>query len=402
MRALLPLLLVAVALAIGFRPVGAQEPPDTAGEIHLGAGSCAAQACHGGGSGERNEYKIWATRDKHHRAYDVLLEPLGQRIGQRLGIDPTKERRCLDCHATTGVRLAKSHVVEDGVSCELCHGGAKDWLGPHATPEWQKLSAKQKAAAGFLDLATPPKRAAACMRCHVGSKRSDITHAIMAAGHPPLSGFDVQAYLRVMPPHWSDKDDRSVATWVAGMKATARAQLDRIARTLRRGHRLEFSVFDCWSCHHAAYSGSLYEKAPLPGRPGNLPLELSNLKVLLIADGNKVRMARFKPLLERTYDPRGDTPEKLAEEATRAADDLAELFTTPRAAGVYLKNLDQHLARIERNETRAPKAEMLLLAMAIQSLKGAEPSAELDRALRPGVVYDAAKCARLARAAMKD
>ena len=400
MRVLLPLLTAAVAVAIAFGQARAQEPPAT--EIHLGAGSCAAQACHGGGSGERNEYKTWATKDKHHRAYDVLLEPLGQRIGRRLGIDPAKERRCLDCHATTGVRLAKSHLVEDGVSCELCHGGARDWLGPHATPEWKKLSAEQKAKAGFLDLTTGPKRAAACVRCHVGAKRSDIDHAIMAAGHPPLSVFDAQAYLRVMPPHWKDQADRAVATWLAGMQAAARAQLGRIDRVMRGGHGLEFSIFDCWSCHHLPYSGGLYEKTAPPGRPGNLTLELSNLKVLLIADGNKNRMARFKPLLERTYDPRGDAPEKLAEEARRAAADLAELFTMPRAAGVYLKNLDQHLARIEKNEARAPKAEMALLAMAIQSLKGVDPSAELDRALRPGVAYDAAKCARLARAAMKE
>ncbi len=133
---LLPVVLLALALLL--LPVRAQGKGAPADEIHLGAGSCAAQACHGGAVEERKEYKVWATEDKHHKAFDVLLGSLGQRIGARLGVDPTKDESCLVCHATTGVRLAKTHVVEDGVSCELCHGGAKEWLGPHATPEWSQ------------------------------------------------------------------------------------------------------------------------------------------------------------------------------------------------------------------------------------------------------------------------
>ncbi|MHC4342181.1 MAG: multiheme c-type cytochrome, partial [Planctomycetota bacterium] len=238
----------AILVSLALLPARAQDSGrSTREELHFGAGSCAAQACHGGAFPDRVEYKVWATEDKHSKAFEVLTGPLGQRMGVRLGIEPTEAKECLSCHGTTGVELAETFDMADGVSCELCHGGARGWLGPHAAPEWQNLSIAQKEERGLRDLSTPAKRAQTCVRCHVGGDSSDITHAIMAAGHPPLH-FDAATYLRVMPPHWKDEEDLSVPTWLESGKANAVAQLKRIARwaATPKGWP-EFAVFDCES-----------------------------------------------------------------------------------------------------------------------------------------------------------
>lgn len=386
---LVPLGLIGAGLL--FVPAGsarAQGKGAPVDEIHLGAGSCAAQACHGGAVAERKEYKVWATEDKHHKAYDVLLGSLGQRIGTRLGIDPTREESCLGCHATTGVRLAKTHVVEDGVSCELCHGGAKEWLGPHATPEWQTLTVEQKARRGLRDLSKPETRAAVCIRCHVGEQGSDITHDIMAAGHPPLV-FDAAAFLRAMPPHWKDEEDISLATWLAGLKASALGQLGRIERASeKRG--LEFAVFDCFSCHHAIYSGSVYEQRPAPGKAGDIPLDLSALKVLTIAD------PRIKIPAELTFSPRKGDNEKLLATVRDLKGRVEAVPILPGDKQRYLDNLKDYLGEVAAGKAYSPLAEMHLLVMALRTLGGAEIGAELDRALKWGTSYDQKRCAQLA------
>lgn len=399
------LLLGLAVTSVAFYPARAQDGGEGAvrGSVHLGAGSCAAQACHGGGFAERAEYKIWATKDKHHKAFDALTGELGRRMGERLGIDPAADESCLCCHATTGVTLAKTFVMEDGVSCEICHGGAKEWLGPHATPDWQRLNAGQKEQRGLVDLSTPERRARTCVRCHVGAKDSDITHEIMAAGHPPLL-FDAAAFLRDMPPHWKDDEDRSVATWVAGLKEGALAKLARIERAASAPEGgIEFSLFDCYSCHHPIYAGTVYERHAPPRRPGDLPLDFAGLEVLLIADGKPGKSKRFDRLLRGTFSPRGGDRDDLADLARSAAVELGELFPgtaayTAEDARRYLANLDAYLARVASGEVRSPRGEMQLLVLAIRSLTGTTVSAELDAALDPRARFDAARCAALARA----
>ena len=398
MRYLAPAALMVLAVAL--YPARGQDPQRRA-EVHLGAGSCAAPACHGGQDDARREYKVWATKDKHRKAFDVLAGPAGRRMGARLGIDPTKDASCLSCHATAGVRLNKPHVVEDGVSCEICHGGAKDWLGPHATEDWKALSPAGKEKRGLRDLSTGKKRVASCVGCHVGGPGRQVTHAIMAAGHPPLV-FEAQAFLSVMPPHWKDEKDLSLSTWVAGLHASAVAQLRRIEQAFRPGKGLEFAVFDCYSCHHPIYAGSVYEQTAPPGKSGALAFDLAPLKVLLIAHGDKRLLTQFRPALTATWDPRRERRDALSTMAKRAADALAGEFANTDILKDadrqrYLRNLDAHLAAIEAGKARAPRAEMLLLAMSIGSLTGKDLPAELDKALEAATRYDAKRCASLAR-----
>ncbi|MHC4136591.1 MAG: multiheme c-type cytochrome [Planctomycetota bacterium] len=406
-RWMVPVAVGLLGLAATLAPRGARaQEPTRPGELHLGAGSCAAQACHGGASDARQEYKIWATRDRHSRAYEALTGERGQRIGKRLGRKPTEAPECLSCHGTTGVKTAVTFDPNDGVSCELCHGGAQEWLGAHITPAWKKLTPAAKEGRGFRDLTTPAKRAEACVGCHVAEKGRDITHAIVAAGHPPLV-FDAAKFLEDMPPHWSDEDDLRVATWVEGLKANAAAVLGHVERTAQSGAP-DFTVFDCYSCHHPVYTGSVYEKSEPPGRPGDLPLELSSLKVLLVAAGDEALRERFSGILSKTHAP-GDSTQDLVYYAGKAAAEVSRLFPDARTYGrahaaTFLLNIDAYLERVAAGHTRTPRAEMQQFALAIHALAARHDKAfrtafaELDRGLQETKPYAPAGCAKAARA----
>lgn len=73
----------------------------------MGAGSCASSHCHGSlypldtSSVSQQEFTIWNKRDAHSKAWKVLTQEDGKRIGRHLGIEkPEKAPECLACHAT--------------------------------------------------------------------------------------------------------------------------------------------------------------------------------------------------------------------------------------------------------------------------------------------------------------
>lgn len=396
MRALALLLLPALAACA---PAGAQQAPER--DLFLGAGSCAAQACHGGGSAERQEYKIWANRemDRHSRAFASLTGDLGRRIGERLGIDPTKVALCLSCHSAVGERTAATFDRADGVSCELCHGAAGRWLGPHVAPTFKDLSPREKEAKGLHDLTTPGRRAAVCVECHVGGEGRDVTHAMMAAGHPPLA-FSLPRYLNDMPPHWKKPEaPGDLASWAEGAKAAGVARLRQVERMARGAAEWpEFGAFDCYACHHEIKGGGA--DARRGGRPGDIPLDLAPLEVL--AAGDPAIAKRLEGVLGTTYGP-GAERRKLAEAAAGAAEEVLRL---PAAdPGGFRGRIDEWLARIEAGEARAGYAAMQQVKLLAFALAG-DPSgaafleayAALDEALaRP---YDERLCAALARRAL--
>ena len=377
-------------------------------EVHLGAGSCAAQACHGGGFETRMEYKVWASKDPHSNAYSTLGSPLGKRIGERLGIDVTRSERCLNCHGTVGVETAETFDQTDGVSCELCHGGAKHWLGPHVDEEWRQAPPETKAKLGLRDLTTARKRAKLCVTCHVGAPGREIGHDIMAAGHPPLV-FDAAKQMRDMHPHWTDERDMSLLLWAEGLRTGAVAELRRLSRAARdKRNWMEFAVFDCYSCHHPIYQGTAYEKRKLLGKPGDLPLDLATLRVLVRVTGDRALAESFAAILRRTVAPNED-PRTVAAEAEKAAKLLegkhlgaVELDREPRAlADRWLAILRAWVASPE--VTSVPPHVMHQLALAIDVLVPnrmadgyRDAYAALLRSVDPKRPYDAAASAKLA------
>src|SRR3954468_12637728 len=106
-----------------------------------GPGGCASSSCHGSIQPRQithvsqDEYSIWAAQDKHARAYQVLSNDVSLRIGRILNLKspPEQNEKCLACHALSvpAEQRAQTFDLNDGVSCESCHGPAAGWLGPH-------------------------------------------------------------------------------------------------------------------------------------------------------------------------------------------------------------------------------------------------------------------------------
>jgi hypothetical protein len=264
----------------------------------LGAGSCSAQACHGGvrpmailpgvnDNALRDEHTTWATRDRHERAYRVLLGERSKSIARNLAgrakraYTPAHEdRRCLACHATPADPAMTppddlATIRQDGVGCESCHGPARDWITKHTELGWRSLPAEAKRSfnmAPTLDLAD---RVRACVGCHVGAgpdpawaggEPRDVNHDLIAAGHPRLN-FEFGAYLANMPRHWREQGrnlapDFEARAWAIGQVATMKAALELLA--WRAGGSSgappasagqaappwpEFAEYGCFSCH---------------------------------------------------------------------------------------------------------------------------------------------------------
>src|SRR5579862_7234343 len=116
---------------------------DTAAEAHLqwqGVASCASTACHhanGDRGSKQSEYTTWINHDRHARAYQVLFEVRSQQIVKNLYGNETapaeKTALCLNCHAAnvSPEQRAQRFALEDGVSCESCHGPAEKWRTVH-------------------------------------------------------------------------------------------------------------------------------------------------------------------------------------------------------------------------------------------------------------------------------
>ena len=184
----------------------------------------------------QNEFQVWRQKDRHSQAYLTLLGERSQRMGKILGVaDIAKDPRCLACHATvpaewmandptTVERLLSDSrhdsLVKDGVGCEACHGafdsadGAIGWREAHTNSDaWRNRTPSTKQDEfGFYDIRSPSSRTRMCVSCHVGDPGRGrlVTHEMYAAGHPPLPAFEMETFLRDMPPHWrvlGTKDD---------------------------------------------------------------------------------------------------------------------------------------------------------------------------------------------------
>ena len=162
------------------------------------------------------EYAAWKTQDKHAQAYAVLKGPRGVQMQQVLGLDVTKEAAgCLNCHAMNYLtQQGRQFTIEEGVSCGGCHGPSEHWFGDHQRPDWRKLSPAEKEAKGMLDVRDPLKRAELCLSCHVGNAREGkvITHAMYAAGHPPLPAMEIATFAKNQPQHWRDAPTFPIST----------------------------------------------------------------------------------------------------------------------------------------------------------------------------------------------
>lgn len=227
----------------------------------VGETRCGNPTCHGAAVDAQQKPWHWArsqwlnTRvDRHSRAYKTLLTEESKRIAGYMGIEATKSEKCLVCHAPPATRSASSsYQVNEGVTCEHCHGPAEAWLVPHKQTDWKQRRAEY-AGNGFNDLNDFSRRAEKCAQCH-----TEIDHEILAGGHPPLQ-FEMVAYAQLMK-HWDDDDEHPGFTpdptlWalgqIVGLRQMAQAIAARAAgnnyQSLGQFHG--FADANCYQCHH--------------------------------------------------------------------------------------------------------------------------------------------------------
>jgi len=257
-------------------------PAQQANFQYTGPGSCAASACHGAVPARtdlripQNEYSVWITQDRHSRAFEVLRNPVSQRMARLLGIERADAApKCLACHALAppAAQRARTFSAEEGVSCESCHGPASQWLGPHTRADWAHEKSLQL---GMNDTKDLIRRTEVCLSCHLGNAEKFVDHEMIAAGHPDLI-FELDSFSAAMPRHWKEPVERDPWTgaraWSTGMAVQLREHLERVSRRARGGPWPEYAELDCFACHHdlARAEDSWRQDRGYPGRRAGVP-----------------------------------------------------------------------------------------------------------------------------------
>ena len=251
----------------------------------MGASYC--RRCHTNGEAFQfpsklatlDEFPIWDNRDRHRHAFEALTGDRARQMESLLGMKPgaaATSRECMACHTTSvtadtaGPSLdddAKRHAaIEQGVSCEACHGRASPWVDVHPKPgDWSNrkpplLDQEKEEKYGMTNVRDPVRQTELCLSCHLGDIACGkfVTHDMFAAGHPPLPAFEIEAFLQQMPPHWRPAPPQS-RTQRGSRRIGGTTGIGPIAGGCRRLPRqndhadsasLDFAIYDCTACHH--------------------------------------------------------------------------------------------------------------------------------------------------------
>lgn len=155
----------------------------------IGPGSC------GTGNTDCHAKETKNMIDKHKNAVDNLsTSDRLDEILTKYGVDKNKylvgSGKCMSCHGTV-ITDKTNAEVEEGVSCENCHGPGSGYKDNHK-------EAKGKGFAfGLLDLGSLDKRGEACVRCHYITEQKLIN-----AGHPAGERFNYLAGMKSVAKHW--------------------------------------------------------------------------------------------------------------------------------------------------------------------------------------------------------
>jgi hypothetical protein len=148
-----------IALVAGLLVAGVLPSLPEAAEEHayIGAGKC--KMCHNSAA-KGAQYTKWA-ESAHSKAYETLASEEAKKIAAEKGLgDPQQACECLSCHVTGHGAPAESltgkYAVEEGVSCESCHGPGGDY--------WKMTIMKDRDQAVANGMVVPTEET--CKACH--------------------------------------------------------------------------------------------------------------------------------------------------------------------------------------------------------------------------------------------
>lgn len=151
---------------------------------YVGVAKC--KMCH---KGEKNGniFEKWQS-DKHSQAYATLATDYAKQVAAKAGVkgDPQKAPECLSCHVT-GYHAAAamkevSLTLEEGVSCEACHGPGSEYKSMQIMKD---ITAGKIKGADY-GLINPTNEV--CVKCHNTKsptyKEFKFAEAVKIIAHP--------------------------------------------------------------------------------------------------------------------------------------------------------------------------------------------------------------------------
>ncbi len=153
------------------------DPRDVNLDVHLNPhqviGYEACQKCHA------SEIGVWKQTPHHTTFMTLHRSPAAKEIANRLGIESFKtDSNCVKCHYTMQADSSNDIQAVSGISCESCHGAAKNWLehhynfgSPSATrktesPQHRIERLRESIAGGMRNPVNVYLIAQSCYRCH--------------------------------------------------------------------------------------------------------------------------------------------------------------------------------------------------------------------------------------------
>ncbi len=252
------------------------------------------------------EYEVWQ-ETPHATGFDLLhRSEQAQEILQKMEFRLSKrESLCLRCHYTATIRNDQARAIA-GVSCESCHGAARDWVNVHndyggADHDTEPEAHKQQRIAQSIEggMLRPSDNlyavAANCFECHTVPNEKLIN----VGGHPSGSKFDLI--------EWSDKIQHNFLQAQWSNDETNRAKTPerkRLMFVIGRALNYEYSIRAAAEATEASryfkaierkIKGArrdldkVYRVAPLPevqailNQGGNLKIAPNNRTALLAA-----------------------------------------------------------------------------------------------------------------------
>ena len=124
-------------------------------------------------------FEVWK-QTPHSKTFDELHRTAeAKQIAQRMGLSSIKRgSTCITCHYTLKEKSAGKARAVEGVSCESCHGAAKEWVGVHnvygardvtretETPAHRLERVRNSISLGMRNPRNPYLLARSCYSCH--------------------------------------------------------------------------------------------------------------------------------------------------------------------------------------------------------------------------------------------
>ncbi|MCH8326982.1 MAG: cytochrome c family protein [Candidatus Marinimicrobia bacterium] len=143
------------------------------------------------------EIEAWK-KTKHHASFKISRSDEAKAILERLGRKNMKKAAtgCVDCHYTVGLDRAKKPKAIAGISCESCHGAAKEWYDKHQDVKGESPADRQSRldVCERLGMIRPTNiygLASNCNSCHTVPNEQLVITGLHRAGS---DGFELVAW----------------------------------------------------------------------------------------------------------------------------------------------------------------------------------------------------------------